>query len=111
MCWRFLVQTLTVHPTLWLDLQEPILSGGNAAQIFLDVLFPHIADGNLLAIAVHDGHTKQLLRQENAFGVVAKSSVTEVREEGFRLIKPVVNRKIVLGLSAELLRAALCVLE
>jgi len=43
--------------------------------------------------------------------VVAKSSVTEVRQEGFRLIKPVVNRKIVLGLSAELSRAALCVLE
>ena len=75
MCWRFFVQTLAVHPTLWLDLQEPILSGGNAAQIFLDVLFPYIADGNLLAIAIHDGHAKQFLQQENAVSIHAERKI------------------------------------
>src|SRR5882724_1943586 len=110
-CWRFFVQTLTVHPTLRLDLQEPILSCGNATQIFLDVLLPHIADGNLLTIAVHDGHAKQFLQQENALSMMAKCPVAEVCEERFRFIEPVVNWEIVFCSSTELPCAALCVLE
>ena len=78
-----------------LDLQQPILGCGNAAEIFPDMLFSQIADGNLFSVAVHDGNAKQFLRQENALGMMPQGSVTEVRKECFRLIKPVVNRKIV----------------
>ena len=42
---------------------------------------------------------------------VAKGSVTEVCNECFRLIKPVVNREIFLRLATELPRAVLCVFE
>jgi len=79
--------------------------------VFLDVLFSNMAHGNLRSSAVHDGHTKQLLSQENAFGMVAKGSVTEVRKECFRLIKPTMNREIVFRLPTELSRAVLCVFE
>ena len=75
------------------------------------MLFSHIAHGNLDSSAVHDGHTEHLLGQKNALGMVAKGSVTEVCQECFRLIKPVVNREIVLRFSTELPRAVLCVFE
>jgi hypothetical protein len=75
------------------------------------VLFSHIAHGNLRSSAVHDGHTKHLLGQKNALGMVAKGSVTEVCQECFRLIKPVVNGEVVLRLPTELPRAVLCVFE
>src|SRR5581483_10691343 len=42
---------------------------------------------------------------------MAKSPVAEVREEPFRFIEPVVNRKVVLRFAAELPRTALCVLD
>src|SRR5271165_5142392 len=102
---------LAVHPSLWGNLQEPILGWRNPTQGFLDVLLSHMAHGNLRSSAVHDGHTKHLLGQKNALGMVAKGSVTEVRKECFRLIKPGVNGEIVLRLSTELPRAVLCVLE
>jgi hypothetical protein len=34
------------------------------------MLLSHIADRNLLAIAIHDGNTKQFLRLENTLGMV-----------------------------------------
>ena len=69
--WVFFVQPLSVHPALWLDLQEPILGSGNAAKIFPDMLFPYIADGDLVSVAIHNGNAKQLLRQENALRMMA----------------------------------------
>jgi hypothetical protein len=74
---------LAVHPSLWGDLQEPILSCGNPAQVFLDVLFSQMAHGNLRSSTVHDGHTEHLLGQKNALGMVAKGSVTEVCRNAF----------------------------
>jgi hypothetical protein len=58
---------VAVHPTLGLDLQEPILRCRNASEIFPDMLFSHIADRNLVPVAIQDGNAKQFLRQENAF--------------------------------------------
>jgi hypothetical protein len=62
---------LAVHPTLGRNLQEPVLSRGNSSEIFPDMLLTHIADRNLLSVAIHDGNAKQFLRQENAFGMMA----------------------------------------
>src|SRR5579864_6994143 len=75
------------------------------------MLFSHIADGNLLSVAIHNGYAKQFLRQEDSLRVVAKCPVTEVREERFRFIEPVMNRQIVFCASAEFPRAALRVFE
>src|ERR1700676_4815929 len=105
------MQSLAVHPTLRLDLQEPVLGCGNACKILSYVLFSHKAHWNLVSGAIHNGHAKQSLRQENALGVVAKRAVTKVGEESFRFIKPVVNRKVVLRPSAKLPRAVLGMLQ
>src|SRR5260370_11368587 len=63
---HFFVQALAVHPTLGLDLQKPVLSCGNASEIFPHMLLSHIADGDLVPLAIHDGDAKQFLREENA---------------------------------------------
>jgi hypothetical protein len=56
------------------------------------VLFPYIADGNLVAITIHNGSAKQFLQQEDALGMVAKCPVAEVCEERFRFIDYVDKR-------------------
>jgi hypothetical protein len=96
------VQALTVHPTLCLDLQQPVLSCGNSAQVFPDMLFSYIPDWNFVSVAIHNGNSKQLLGQENALGVMAKCPVAKVREECFRFVEPIVDREIVFCLSPEL---------
>jgi hypothetical protein len=75
------------------------------------VLFSDIPDRNLVSFAVRDRHTKNPLAEEYSLGVVAEGTVPKVREERFRLIKPLVNGKIVLGLAPELPGGALRVLE
>src|SRR5258708_16475884 len=70
-----------------------------------------MTDRNLVSLGVCDRHTKNPLTQENSLGVVAEGTVAKVGEERFRLIKPLVNGEIVLGLAPKLLGAALRVLE
>jgi len=98
---------VTIHPTLGLELQEPILRCGNSPEILPDMLLSHVADGNLVSVAIHDGNAKQFFRQENALGMMAKCPVTKVCYERFRFIEPVVNRKVVLSFAAELPLTAL----
>ena len=70
------------------------------------MLFPDVTHGNLLAFAVGDGDTKDALAQEDSFGMVAKSAMSEIREVGFGLVKPVVDLQIVFGFAAKLSGAA-----
>ena len=50
------------------------------------MLFPDVAHRHLFAFAVGDGHTEDALAQEDSLGMVAKSAMPEVWEEGFGLI-------------------------
>jgi hypothetical protein len=75
------------------------------------MLLSHIAGGNLVSVTIHDGNAKQLLREENALGMMAKGPMTEVPEECLRFIEPVVNWQIVFRSSPEFPRAAQRVLE
>jgi hypothetical protein len=43
--------------------------------------------------------------------MVPKTAVSEIRDEGFRLIKPVMYLQVVLGLSSKFSGAAFCVLQ
>jgi hypothetical protein len=65
------------------------------------MLFRDIAHWNLPAFAVGNHDTEDTFTQENAFGMVPKSAVAEVWEEGFGLVKPVVDRKVILGPACE----------
>ena len=70
------------------------------------MLFPDVTHRNLLAFTVSDCDTEDALTQEDSFGMVPKTAVPEIRDEGFRLIKPVVDRQVVLGLAAKFSGAA-----
>jgi hypothetical protein len=56
---------------LGLDLQEPVLRRGNAAQIFPNMLLAQIADWHFVSVAIYDGDTEQFLRQENTLGMMS----------------------------------------
>src|SRR5258708_6169385 len=75
------------------------------------MLLSYIADRNLLSFTIHDGNAKEFLCQENALGMVTQGSVSEIRKECFRFVKPVMNWEIVFCSSTELPCAALCVFE
>jgi hypothetical protein len=75
------------------------------------MLFSDVADWYHRPIAVYDTHAEDTFGQENALGMVTECPVSEIRQERFRLVEPVVNDKIVFGLAAELSDAAPSVLE
>jgi hypothetical protein len=75
------------------------------------VLFSDVPDENRLAIAIRDGYAKDSLAEEDALGVMSKSAVAKVSQECLGLVKPIVNREIILGLATELSGAPLRVLE
>ena len=94
-----------------MNLQQPILRRGNAAEVFANVLLSQIPDRDLPSVAVDNSNAKELLWEENSLGMMAKRPVAKIGEERLRFIKPVVNPKIVLRFAAELPRAALGVLK
>jgi hypothetical protein len=65
------------------------------------MLFPDIAHRNLPAFAVGDCDPEEAFAQEDAFSMVPKSAMPKVWEEGFGLVKPVVDRKVILGPASE----------
>lgn len=102
------VQLLTVYPAFWLDSREPFLSCWDLCQIFLGVKFPEVPDRKYIPFAVCSRDTENLFAQEDAFRVVLKGAVTEVREERLRLVNPILNSQAVVGLPPILL-ALLCI--
>jgi hypothetical protein len=75
------------------------------------MLFSDVTHWHFLAFAVGDRGTKDALAQENAFGMVAKSAMPEIGHERLQLIKPVVDRKVILGPASESSGTAFCVFQ
>jgi hypothetical protein len=82
-----------------------------ASQILAHVLFTDIAGRDDLTIAILDCDSEEPLREENPIGVMAQTSVSNARNQGFRFIEPLMDAKIVLWRTAELAGAVLCVFE
>src|ERR1700722_5846793 len=74
------------------------------------MLFSDIAHRNLSAFAVGDCDAENPLAQEDSLCVVPKSTMPEISHQSLRLIKPVVDRQIVLGPASESSCTAFCVL-
>jgi hypothetical protein len=55
--------------------------------------------------------TKDVFTQKDAFGMVSKGAMPEVWEEGFSFVKPVVDRKVILGPASEFSSVAFGVLQ
>ena len=75
------------------------------------MLVSDVAHRNLFAFAVDDGDTKDALAQENSFGMVPKSAMSEIGKESLGLIKPVMNGQVVIDCAAEFAGAAPSVLQ
>jgi hypothetical protein len=82
-----------------------------ASQILAHVLFTDITGRDDLTIAILDCDSEEPLREENAFGVMAQTSVSNACNQGFRFIEPLMDAKVILGRAAELAGAVLCVFE
>lgn len=93
------------------DLRQPVLCRRNPTQIFSHMLLPDIAHWYLPAVAVGDCDPEDALAQEDSFGMVPKSAMSKVWEDGFGLIEPVVDWQVILDFAAKLSSAALCVLQ
>jgi len=102
-------ETLPVHPAFRLDLRKPILCCGNSPQVLPHMLFPNVADWNLDSVIIVDGNTKDAFGEENPFGVMTEGAVAKVGENRLRLVKPMVDREVILGFAAEFLGAVPCV--
>jgi hypothetical protein len=75
------------------------------------MLFSDVAHRYGLAFVVHDYDPENVLAQEDSFSMVPKSTMPEIWEEGFGLIKPIVDWQVVLRFAAESPSTALCMLE
>jgi len=75
------------------------------------MLFSDVTHRHLFAFAVGDGNAEDALTQEDPLAVVPKIAMPEIREVSFALIKPEVDREVVLSPAAKFSGTAFCVLE
>ena len=94
-----------IHPWLWPNRDEPILGSRYSPEIFLDVLRGNVPNGDFDSFAIRNRDAEDPFRQEHTFGVVPKRPMSEVGEECFRFVKPIVDRQIIFWLAAKFLRA------
>ena len=72
------------------------------------MLFSDVTHWHFLAFAIGDGGAEDSFAQEDSFGMVPKGAMPKIREEGFGLVKPVVDEQVVLGPAAKFSCAAFC---
>ena len=58
------------HPTLWLNLAQPVSHSGNPAEVFENMLLADEPDWDYAISRVHDGGAEKRLQQEYALGVM-----------------------------------------
>jgi hypothetical protein len=66
------------------------------------MLFANVPDRDFPAIAVPNYYPKDPFRKEDAFRVVAETTMSKVGDHCLRLIKPLVNVQVVFGQPTEL---------
>ena len=94
------------HPRLRPNAPQPVRGGGNAPQVFLDVLLANPAHRHNPALGGGDADAEDALAQEDALGVVAQGAVAHVGDVRLALVEPVVDGEVVLGDAAIELRRA-----
>jgi hypothetical protein len=75
------------------------------------VLLSDISDGHIFPLAIPNRETKDLFGQENPLGVMAKTPMSNICHDGFRLIEPLVNAQIIVRDAAESAGAIFCVFQ
>jgi hypothetical protein len=99
------------HPGLQPHVHQPILHGGDPAQVLTDMLFPNRANRNDPAIAVGDRGAEDCLSKEDALRVVPQGPMPQVGQALFRFVEELMNRLIISGLAAPALDAGQTMVE
>ena len=91
------------HPTLGLNLAEPVSHRGNPAEVFQYVLLADEPDGKNPAGRDRDRGAEEGLQHEDAFGMMAECAVPEVGHVALRGIEPFVQPDEIFWFAAVLL--------
>jgi hypothetical protein len=108
---RRLRQFLSVHPWFRLNPHCPVLKTGYAPQILPNVLLADIPDRDIFSLAVTDRNAEYPFGQKDSFCMMTQCAMAKIRQHGFRLVKPLVDGKVVFGGTAELSRTVLRVFQ
>ena len=83
--------SFAAHPTLGLNLAQPVSHRGNPAEVFENVLLADEPDWDYTAGQDRDRGAKEGLQHEDALGMMAKGAVPEVGHVALRAIEPFVQ--------------------
>jgi hypothetical protein len=94
---------LPKHPTLGLNLPEPVLNRGNPAEVFKYVLLADEPDWDYPAGRDHDRGAKNIFQHEDARGVMPEGSVPKISHVLLAGVEPLVQVQIIARFAAVLL--------
>lgn len=99
---RLLPSVFPKHPTLGLNLPEPVGHRRNPAEIFHHVLLADEPHGKNPAGRERDRAAEEGLQHEDALGMMAEGAVPEVGHVGLAAVEPFVQPEVLVSLAAVL---------
>ena len=91
------------HPTLGLNLSQPVLNRGYPAKVFQYVLLANEPDGDYPAGRDRHRGAEHLLQHEDALAMMPQGPVPEVSHVGLGTVEPFMELLVLIWLAAELL--------
>ena len=91
------------HPTLWLNLPQPVSHRRNPAEVFQYVLLADESHGDHTPGRERDRGAEDIFQHEDALTVVPEGPVPEVSHVGFGAIEPLVQPEVFMSFAAVLL--------
>jgi hypothetical protein len=91
------------HPTLRLNLSQPVSHRGNPAEVFQYVLLANESDRDYTASRDRDRGAEDIFQHEDARGVMPEGSVPEVSHVGLGTVEPFMEPKVFMSFAAVLL--------
>ena len=95
--------SFAAHPTLGLNLAQPVSHRGNPAEVFENVLLADEPDWDYTAGQDRDRGAKDTFQHVDALGMVPEGPVPEVSHVGLTGVEPFVVLQILVRLVAGLL--------
>ena len=91
------------HPTLGLNLPEPVLDRGNPAEVFQNVLLADEPDWDYPAGRDRDRGAEDVLQHEDALRMMPEGPVPEVSHVLLATVEPLVQPEVFMSFAAVLL--------
>ena len=95
--------SMSQHPTLRLNLPQPVRHRGNPAEVFQYVLLADEPDGDYTAGRERHRGAEDVFQHEDALGMMPEGSMPEVSHVGFGAIEPLVQPEVFMSFATEIL--------